>query len=77
MLRGTRPIRAGQFFLINSKLCPIPPEVTITACAANSNSPNTFRDDDTPRAASLGSRTLPRTPVAAPLVTMMSSTRCR
>ncbi|SHT16882.1 Uncharacterised protein [Mycobacteroides abscessus subsp. abscessus] len=44
----------------------MPPLVTMTACARNSNSSNAIRDDAIPRAAVEGSNTVPRTPTAAP-----------
>ncbi|PQM48505.1 hypothetical protein C1Y40_01275 [Mycobacterium talmoniae] len=53
----------------------MPPLVTITAEARNSNWATTFRDDATPRAAVDGSSTLPRTPVTVVSSTISSSTR--
>lgn len=70
-------MRFGQFFCTRSQLPPMPPEVTSTAPARISKSPTTVREDVTPRATSVGSRTAPRTPVATPSVTTTSSTRCR
>ena len=67
---GTRPIRFGQFCRTRSWLPPMPPLATITACARNSNSPTVSRDDATPRAASVGSSTAPRTPTTAPSATI-------
>ena len=55
---------------------PIPPEVTITAWARNSNSPTAVRDDGAPRGTSLFSSTVPDTPSTAPLVRVSASTRC-
>ena len=39
MFSGASPKRCGQFLRTSSWLAPIPPEVTITACASSSNSP--------------------------------------
>ena len=55
----------------------MPPDVTITTGACSSNSPATARELRVPRAAWLGSRTVPRTPSTAPPVTVSSSTRWR
>ena len=55
----------------------MPPEVTTTAGARSSNSPATSRDELTPRSASLGASTVPRTPTTAPSSTISSSTWCR
>jgi hypothetical protein len=74
---GTRPIRFGQFARTMSWLPPIPPLVTITAEARNSNCPIDFRDDDTPRGSVEGSKTVPRTPVTASRSMISSSTWCR
>ena len=54
----------------SSWLPPIPPELTITAPAASSNSPTTSRELDRPRAQSSGARIAPVTPSTAPSVTV-------
>lgn len=74
---GGVPSRAGQFCRTRSWLAPIPPEVTITTGAWSSNSPTSVRELGLPREALLGSRIAPRTPVTAPPVVTMPSTRWR
>jgi len=51
MLAGGVPRRSGHAARTRSWLPPIPPEVTMTACARNSNSPAAVREDETPRVA--------------------------
>ena len=55
----------------------MPPVVTITACAESENSPAASRPVATPRAAELGARIVPATPVTAPPSVCSSSTRWR
>ncbi len=77
MCSGGLPIRAGHCARTRSWLPPIPPDVTITACADSAKSPTSVRELDTPRATLLGSSTFPLTPSTTPPVTVSSSTRCR
>ena len=74
---GGVPSRAGQALRTRSWLPPMPPEVTITACARSSKSPTSTRLLALPRSTRVGSRTAPRTPTTVPPSTTSSSTRCR
>src|SRR6266545_3074872 len=74
---GGEPSRDGQLRRTRSWLPPMPPEVTITACACSSKSPVSTRELAWPRSMSDGSRILPRTPSTTPPVVTSSSTRCR
>ena len=69
MRAGGSPSRAGHMRRTRSWLAPMPPEVTMTACARSENSPTTVRELATPRAAALGSSTSPSTPSTTPDVT--------
>src|SRR5580704_7522240 len=77
MRSGARPSVDGQDERTSLWLAPIPPEVTITACAPSSNSPTGVRELGCPRATELGSSTVPATPATAPPLEVMESTRCR
>ena len=74
---GAGPSRSGQLRRTMSKLAPMPPEVTITACAVASNSPTASRVVSAPRTASVGASTVPRTPVTTPPLDVSASTRWR
>ena len=63
---GAGPSRSGQFARTRLRLPPMPPEVTITAGACNSNSPAWTRELRVPRAARLGSRIAPAHAVHRP-----------
>ena len=66
MCSGGSPRRFGQLLRTRSWLAPMPPDVTITACAFSAKSPTTVREERAPRSTLLGSSTSPRTPSTTP-----------
>ena len=77
MRSGGSPSRLGQLCRTSSTLPPMPPEVTITACALSTNSPTTPRELGAPRSTEVGSSMSPRTPSTTPALLVSSLTRWR
>ena len=70
MCFGGVPSRAGQFLRTRSWLAPMPPDVTITACALSSNSPDRLARAGRARARRRSAPgPSPRTPSTTPPVT--------
>jgi hypothetical protein len=67
---GGVPMRSGQFLRTRSWLPPMPPDVTITACAENEKSPATVRELGSALPVGEASSTSPDTPSHTPLVTL-------